>query len=177
MAEASARTDLLYPRKENPWGARMKTALRRTVLSLSALTVTTVGTLSLMSPANAAAAYSVPGVCGSGYKEVRSIALSGYNKTADGWGTVAYVKIGYNAGNGKNCAFTQKSTTNYSYGKLSEVSVKLRELRYGDTSYDVNGPYRYFAGPVYVSARNTCINVWGWEDWAGSYDFGPIACG
>ena len=130
-----------------------------------------------MSPANAAAAYSVPGVCGSGYKEVRSIALSGYNKTADGWGTVAYVKIGYNAGNGKNCAFTQKSTTNYSYGKLSDVSVKLRELRYGDTSYDANGPYRYFAGPVYVSARNTCINVWGWEDWAGSYDFGPIACG
>ncbi|WP_433467477.1 hypothetical protein [Spirillospora sp. CA-128828] len=177
MAEASARTNLLSARGEKPWGARMNTALRRTVLSFTALTVTTVGTLSLMSPANAAAAYSVPGVCGSSYREVRSIALSGYDKSADGWGTVAYVKIGYNPSNGKNCAFTQKSTTNNSYGKLSDVSVKLRELRYGDTSYDVNGPYRYYAGPVYVSARDTCIDVWGWEDWAGSYDFGPIACG
>lgn len=154
----------------------MNTALRRTVLSFSALAVTTVGTLSLIGPANASATFTVPGVCGSGYSEVRSIALSGYDTSSDGWGTVAYVKIGYNSSNGNNCAFTQKSTTNYNYGTPSDVTVKLREERYGDTDYDVSGPYKYYAGPVYVHAPSTCIDVWGWEDWAGSYDFGPIAC-
>lgn len=149
----------------------MNTTLRRTALSLTALTVTAVGTLSLMTPANAAAAYSVPGVCGSGYKEVRSWALK------SGSTTVAYAKLGYNASNKKNCAFTQKSTTNKSYGKKSNISVNLREHRYGTTRYDVSGPYKYYAGPVYVSAEKTCVSVWGWEDWSGYYDYGPTACG
>jgi len=154
----------------------LNTALRRTLLSLSTLAATTASALSLTSPASAAANFSVPGVCGSGYSEVRSYALSGYDTSADGWGTVAYVKVGYNSSNGYNCAFTQKSTTNYSYGESTSVSVNMQELRHGDHDYD-GGSYRYYAGPVYVYGRDSCISVWGWENWHGYYEYSAIACG
>jgi hypothetical protein len=155
----------------------MRTALRRTALSFSALTLTATGTLSVMAPANAAANFTIPGVCGSGYSEVYSQTESGYDKSSDGWGVVAYIKIGYNSGNHKNCAFIQKSTTNYSYGEASGISITLRIQ--GDSGYYDNdgGSYKYYAGPVYLTAPNTCVSADGWEDWAGSWATGWRACG
>jgi hypothetical protein len=154
----------------------MTTALRRTALSFTALTLTTVGTLSFMSPANAAANFSVPGVCGSSYHEVYNQTESGYNKTSDGWGIVAYIKIGYSPTTGKNCAFIQKSTTNYSYGDESGISITLRMQ--GDSGYYDNdgGSFKYYAGPVYLKAPHACVSADGWEDWAGSWKTGWHAC-
>ncbi|MEV5750013.1 hypothetical protein AB0L00_19510 [Actinoallomurus sp. NPDC052308] len=154
----------------------MRTALRRTALSLSALTLTTAGTLSIVSPAHAAANFTIPGVCGSSYHEVHSETRSGYNKTSDGWGTVIYIKFGYSPSTGKNCAFVQKSTTNYSYGEASGLSIALR--RKSDSAYAYNGgSFKYYAGPVYLSAPHTCISADGWDDWAGSWSTGWYACG
>lgn len=156
----------------------MKTALRRTVLSFSALAFAATGVLSLTSPANAAANFTVAGVCGSGYTEVYSETETGYDTSSSGWGVVAYVKIGYNSSTKKNCAFVQKSTTNYDYGTPSGISITLRMQ--GDSGYydyDGSSSYKYYAGPVYLTAPNTCVSADGWEDWAGSWNTGWQACG
>ncbi|MCO6009019.1 hypothetical protein NE236_29000 [Actinoallomurus purpureus] len=155
----------------------MRTVLRRTALSFTALTLTTAGTLSLVSPANAAANFTVPGVCGSSFREVYSQTENGYNTTSDGWGIVAYIKFGYSSSTGQNCAFIQKSTTNYSYGKASDLSITLRvQGNDGYYAHDANS-YKYFAGPVKVTAPGKCVSADGWEDWAGSWSTGWHACG
>ncbi|GAA4630475.1 spore-associated protein A [Actinoallomurus vinaceus] len=153
----------------------MRTVLRRTALSVSALTLTTAGTLSIVSPANAAANFTIPGVCGSSYYQVYSQTESGYDKSSDGWGTVVYIKIGYSPVTGKNCAFIQKSTTNYSYGQESGLSIALRRQKDGAYDYD-GGSYKYFAGPVKLSAPNQCVSADGWDDWAGHWSTGWHAC-
>ena len=90
---------------------------------------------------------------------------------------VAYIKIGYNPSTRKNCAFIQKSTTNHSYGAASSISITLRMQSDAGTYANDHGDYKYYAGPVYLTAPNTCVSADGWEAWAGSWQTPWTACG
>jgi hypothetical protein len=85
------------------------------------------------------------GACGSGYRVIDSHSLIG--------GTVY---LTYNSGTGRNCVVTIRSTPGSRLWMCANVS-RARAPWIQDC-----GSYTTYAGPVYVAARNACI------DWGGS---------
>ncbi|MEU5994547.1 hypothetical protein ABZ806_36710 [Spirillospora sp. NPDC047418] len=83
---------------------------------------------------------------GSGYVVQRSISFSG--------GRVYQL---YSASTKKNCAVTMKTAN---VGKGTSVWVRLVEQHGGEVGSD-NGTFKYYAGPVYVSAPGVCVRVSG----------------
>jgi hypothetical protein len=62
----------------------------------------------------------------------------------------------YSGSTGKNCAVTLKTAD---VGTKSPVSVWLQKR--GGTQVTDSGSYAWYAGPVYVSARNVCVRFGG----------------
>ncbi|GII92205.1 hypothetical protein [Sinosporangium siamense] len=105
--------------------------------------------------AGAASAHAVPqGSCGSGFVKVGSHKL-----TAD-WGKPhvgGTVTVYYNRSTGKNCAIARP--IHAWAGKAKNVSVWMQRLPHGARDADSSDSYRFYAGPIYVSARHKCIRV------------------
>ncbi|MGW3511276.1 spore-associated protein A [Streptomyces sp. NPDC000994] len=92
---------------------------------------------------------SYNGACGSGYSVVN-------------WADMQYglgtVYLTYSSSTGKNCVVTIQTEQKYA----SAMTAKVR--RSGSSTWITDaGEYRYYAGPVYVSAAGSCV------DWYGSY--------
>ncbi|MEO3799505.1 hypothetical protein [Nonomuraea sp. B1E8] len=99
-------------------------------------------------PASAASA-ATP--CGSGYK------LVGTYNISQGGQKYGLLEIRWNAGAGKNCALAYGSGSNY--GRSDYKAVRIRSSNkssWADTDW---GDFSRYAGPVYVAAKNKCIDV------------------
>ncbi|MFG2084855.1 hypothetical protein [Spirillospora sp. NPDC048824] len=94
--------------------------------------------------------YTPQQVCNSGsggnYVVQRSISFTG--------GRVYQL---YSASTKKNCAVTMKTAN---VGKGTSVFVRLVEQKGGEVGSD-SGTFKYYAGPVYVSASGVCVRVSG----------------
>ncbi|MEV4833917.1 hypothetical protein AB0K05_05305 [Nonomuraea sp. NPDC049486] len=121
----------------------MRTRKLATLLAGTALAATTT-LVAGAAPAGAA------GPCGSSYSRVGVYAVS---KNGTRTGTL---EVYYSSSTGKNCALT------YGYGQYDgTTSWKHVTISRGDGSgADTDaGNYKYYAGPVYVSAPGQCIDV------------------
>ena len=118
-------------------------------------------------PAAARAAknpYSAAGVCGLGYRVIDRHRLYATNPSNGNRVLLATVVLTYNSAQGTNCAVTMKR---YRVGKAAPVfgdhlgvSLAARPLGPGTVDGD-SGEFKFFAGPVYVPARDRCVQ------WAG----------
>ncbi|WSQ10375.1 hypothetical protein OG604_22910 [Streptomyces sp. NBC_01231] len=125
--------------------------------------VAAAGLLGTAAPASAAPASPADfgtDVCGSGYRVIDSHALAG-----DG----SIVWLMYNSSNGKNCVATQL----HYYGP-QRVSASIQKQ--GGSPISDSGTYNTYAGPVYVSAPDTCIK-WGGSANGSSWTSGWEHCG
>lgn len=147
---------------------------RRMLLS-SVLAASAVASIATAVPANAVA-YSMAQVCGSNY--ALRYTYNVQHKNADGtYDQLGVIFLGYNSGNGYNCAYTEKFT---SEGTATHVGVKLRAE--GDSDWISNsGSFKYYAGPVYRYALDRCVQVSGdittSQGVSGSYTSDLVACG
>ena len=141
------------------FGAVMKRIL---ILAACAATIAALGV-----PAAASAKknpYTAAGVCGPGYRVIDRHRLWDYNSSNGNKVTLATVVLTYNSANGNNCAVTMKR---YRVGKRRRggiddwlyVSLAARPLSDATVEGD-SGNFKFFAGPVYVPARNRCVQ-WG----------------
>ncbi|MCG5217730.1 hypothetical protein [Streptosporangium sp. KLBMP 9127] len=105
----------------------------------------------LASPVVTASPASAAGPCGSGYSRV------GTYSVMDGGTRRGTLEVHYNAGTGKNCALTYGYGSYYGAETLKMVRVSLTGA---PSHYDYDeGFYKYYAGPVYISAEDSCIDV------------------
>ncbi|GAA4215077.1 hypothetical protein [Actinocatenispora rupis] len=125
----------------------------RTALAAGAVTVASAA-LALVPATGPAAATTT--VCGTGYSYVDSYPLLDPNSTGPSAGTLY---LYYNAGNGQNCAYTEATEW---VGTAKWMGVRVSTDT--DDGQDDTGNYKYYAGPVYVHARHTCVNLWGTVD-------------
>ena len=108
---------------------------------------------------------SASAICGSGYSVIDKAVSEGKY----------YMYLLYNSSNGKNCAVTLKQS---SLGTKTLTDVYL--LAENGTSDEDYGSYTSYAGPVYVSAANQCIEWGGFVTVSGgtaSYNSGWEHCG
>lgn len=109
------------------------------------------------------------GPCGSSYSRVGVYAISRGDGTRTGT-----LEVYYSSSTGKNCALT------YGYGAYANTtSWKRVTISRGDGSgEDTNaGHFKYYAGPVYVSAAGQCIDVAGTvPDWV-TRELNNVHCG
>ncbi len=89
--------------------------------------------------------YSASALCGSGYSVVDYFKDDGR----------AYIYLLYNSGNGKNCVVSLKQKQ---LGSKTHVSAVLQTKA---TVKVDSGNYGYYAGPVYLYARNECVSFGG----------------
>ena len=107
--------------------------------------------------------YTAAGVCGPGYKVIDRHRMYATDPSNGNPVLLAAVVLTYNSARGTNCAVTMKR---YRVGKKKRVfgdhlSVSLAARPLGpDTADGDAGEFKYFAGPVYVPARNRCVQ-WG----------------
>ncbi len=120
----------------------MRTSQRRAALALSVLAMT-AGMVSVSAPAEAASTPS--GACGSGYYQIDHHAL----------GSVADIYLFYNGSS--NCAVTwvRSPTGTRTYDLRVHIDRESDLVGSADGGY-----YKYYAGPVKLSAKGTCIS-WG----------------
>lgn len=116
-----------------------------------------------------AAPASAAGPCGSSYSRVGVYPISRGDGTRTGT-----LEVYYSSSARKNCALT------YGYGPYANTtSWKRVTISRGDGSgEDTNaGQFKYYAGPVYVSAPGQCIDVAGTvPDWV-TRELNNVHCG
>ncbi|GGP84914.1 spore-associated protein A [Streptomyces sindenensis] len=124
----------------------MRTTAKRLCSAATVLGLTAAGTVAATGTA-AAASYN--GACGSGYSVI------GSRDVGDG-----NTFVTYNSSNGYNCVVTVSDTP----GKSMYLDARLRIHRTNNvwTASEVDaGNFKYYAGPVYLKAANTCIDYGG----------------
>ena len=104
--------------------------------------------------------YTPGEVCGSGYTQIDSAAVTG-----------GRVYLMYNSSNGYNCVTTIKSVN---IGTASAVSASLQVE--GGTMTTDSGNFSYYAGPVKKHAPGDCVK-WGGSVGSSSYMSGFEHCG
>ncbi|MFI7230499.1 spore-associated protein A [Nonomuraea angiospora] len=113
-----------------------------------------------------AAPASAAGPCGSGYGLLTSYPIKSGDELR------AYLDVYYSSSSGKNCAVTR--ATKFA-GTPHSMGVGMS--RSGSTWVsDSSENYAYYAGPVYVSARGSCIDLWANDGWA-SLQLNKVHCG
>ncbi|WP_433243355.1 spore-associated protein A [Streptosporangium sp. CA-135522] len=120
-------------------GARGKLAALAVAVTVSS------GLVATAAPASAA------GPCGSGYNLVGTYDIAYESGTKTGT-----LEVRWNSSTGMNCALA------YGYGDhYGAETSKWVEIRpSGSNSWDSDhGVYKYYAGPVYASARGRCIDI------------------
>ncbi|WP_187368803.1 serine/threonine protein kinase [Baekduia soli] len=113
-------------------------------------------------PAMAAAKanpYTAAGVCGPGFKPIDR------HRLVDGnWGQLlSEVVLTYNASTGQNCVVNLKRYRvgqAEKYGDWLYAEVYTRPLTNPANLDSDQGNFKFFAGPVYVTARSKCVR-WG----------------
>ncbi len=147
--------------------------MRRRVYSVG-ITLGLLGATALAGAAPAVAAASTPeAACGAGYSRLSSAGLgwSSQNQTYS-----ARVYLLYSSSTGNNCVVTMRSPGWYGNGtELLEAGVQAQ----GGSWKKDRGNYKYYAGPVYVKAVNTCVRFTGgaqyvdngvfWDGYTSSY--------
>ncbi|MBO3742155.1 spore-associated protein A [Actinoplanes flavus] len=103
-----------------------------------------------VSVAGAAPAYaaSYGGECGSGYSVVNSAAI----------GTKGTVFLTYSSATGKNCVVAKRNSSGSAV--LLEAGLAINPVGTHWTVFD-GGYYTSYAGPIYLSAADKCV------DWMG----------
>ena len=127
--------------------------MRRTRrLTLSTVAAAVLGLLAATAPSGAAAAdnpYSAEQICGAGYR-----VIGGHQVwSADGT-TLGIARLLYSPATGKNCAVLLKSRQ---LGTPTYTAVSLKKQGAKAPWVVDFGDYRYYAGPVYVTAAGTCV--------------------
>jgi hypothetical protein len=117
----------------------------------------------LLVPAGTAAArknpYTAGGVCGPGFKPIDRHQLVDSNYGI----RLATVVLTYNAATGRNCVVTLKR---YRAGKKERyndwvyATLATRPMRNPANLARDAGDFRWYAGPIYVTAPNKCVR-WG----------------
>jgi hypothetical protein len=103
--------------------------------------------------------YTAAGVCGPGYKPIdrHKLVDSNHGKL------IAEIVLTYNAATGKNCAVNLKRYrvgVAEKYNDWMYVTLYTRPLRNPANLDSDKGDFNWYAGPVYVSARDKCVQ-WG----------------
>ena len=128
-----------------------RTSTRRRVAAIGATIAALTGGL-LMAGAPTAAA---SGVCGSSYRLIDT-----YRLTSDAGKTGGYMYLYWNP-NGFNCAVAKPIAA--WAGDVNDITVSIQ--RADNTGNDADGThgenYHYYAGPVYVYAPHTCLDLTG----------------
>lgn len=120
--------------------------LAKTAAATVALTgISLAGALAAAAPASAA---TYGGECGSGYSVVNSAAI----------GTKGTVFLTYSPSTGKNCVVAKRNTAGSAV--LVEAGLAINPVGSHWTVYD-GGYYTSYAGPIYLSAADKCV------DWMG----------
>ncbi|MFD7233571.1 spore-associated protein A [Streptomyces sp. NPDC059881] len=128
----------------------MRTGRRIVAVATSAAAIS-AGLLAMPTAAQAAPV----GSCGSSYGQVGS-----YNVTRPWEGVAGRIDVYYSSATGKNCAITRPNAS--LAGKAGKIWVYIERSTSGAAECDGHGAnYRYYAGPVYISARGACIDVRG----------------
>ncbi|WP_433424251.1 spore-associated protein A [Microtetraspora malaysiensis] len=120
----------------------MRISKRITATGIAALAIA-AGTLAIATPASAA---TYGGQCGSGYSVVNQ-------KTISGKGTVF---LTYNNSNGYNCVVTVRNSTGSAVPMMAAIAKSSDPAWYAMDE----GSYTSYAGPVYRSAKGSCV-TWG----------------
>ncbi|MER5325166.1 hypothetical protein [Streptosporangium roseum] len=121
---------------------------RSSVAALAGLAL--ASTCFLISPPPASAA----GPCGSGYSRIGVYAIP---ETGTKIGSL---EVYYNSSTGKNCALAHGVGSSY-YGKTTYKGVAIRRAGGSGGWVSDYEYYKYYAGPVSISAKDTCIDVQG----------------
>jgi hypothetical protein len=116
---------------------------------------------------------SASGYCGSGYNMIDSYPMT-HNGHVGG-----HIYLYYSGSSGYNCAVAVGSVSgaNHIGVGLSSDSATRNDPRMGS-----GHNYHYYAGPIYVYARHSCVTVWGGL-YDGDFDkylsgtIGPTHCG
>jgi hypothetical protein len=127
---------------------------RRTVTGVGATLAVMAGIGAFAPTAAQAAPYN--GTCGSGYGVIDALSL-------EGQGTVY---LTYNGSSGKNCVVTVRNNP----GARKDMSARISLA--GKPWIEDTGNFTTYAGPVYVSARDKCIDWGGWIGNAVQHQFG-----
>ncbi|MBG0568382.1 spore-associated protein A [Actinoplanes aureus] len=114
-------------------------------IAATTFAVTAAAVLASATPAQAA---SYGGECGSGYGVVNSAAI----------GSKGTVFLTYNASNGYNCVVAKRNSTGSAV--LVEAGLAIHPVGTHWPKFD-GGYYTSYAGPLYLSAADKCV------DWMG----------
>ncbi|AWW39244.1 MULTISPECIES: hypothetical protein [Streptomyces] len=96
-----------------------------------------------------AQAASYNGGCGSGYSVI------GSKDVGDG---TAYIT--YNSSNGYNCVVTVSDTPGTAMYLDARLRIHRTDAVWKANEYDA-GTFKYYAGPVYIKAVDTCVDYGG----------------
>ncbi|MET7692033.1 hypothetical protein ABZT06_29310 [Streptomyces sp. NPDC005483] len=134
----------------------MRGMLRTRITSAAgAVTLLTAGLICLS--AGQADAMSRVNYCGSSYGFLKSWAIK------DGWypnPTVGYIDVYYNSSNGNNCVITRANDSEV--GGANHIIAGIRKS--GSSTWKLDGNnsnYTSYAGPLYVYAAGSCIDIYG----------------
>ncbi|WP_329101264.1 hypothetical protein OG792_20580 [Micromonospora sp. NBC_01699] len=136
----------------------MSSKLKKIAVGAAAAAAMATGLTALTPGAAQAAAYN--GSCGSGYGVIDAMSLVGR-------GTVY---LTYSGGTGKNCVVTVRDNPGSRLPMTASVSLA------GAPWITDSGSYTTYAGPVYVTARDRCIDWGGSINGLGSYQYN-VHCG
>ncbi|WP_331726313.1 hypothetical protein [Streptomyces sp. NBC_00470] len=135
---------------------KIRVALAAATLGLAA----GAGAVATAPAASAASPSSYASLCGSSYQLVGSHAMT--RDSGSGPTTGGYVYVFYSSQTQRNCAISKPVGT--MKGKAHGLGVGLSSPRYlhgQSDGYQLGHNYTQYAGPVYVKAPHSCINVVG----------------
>ncbi|WP_435059685.1 hypothetical protein [Streptomyces sp. bgisy060] len=135
----------------------MSATLRKTALTATSLAM--LAGAVVVGTTTEAAATSRINACGSSYTFLKSWPIKAKYWTYDAGKTKGYIDIYYSRSTGKNCAIARPiDGVHLPRG----IRVKIGKSGSGWAQLDgYQANFTKYAGPVYVSARNTCINFEG----------------
>ncbi|MGW3390497.1 hypothetical protein [Streptomyces cinereoruber] len=144
----------------------MTATLRKTTLTAASLAVLT-GTL-LAGTTTQASATARTNACGPSYTFLKSWPIKATSGSYDAGKTKGYIDIYYSRTASKNCAIARPAD-----GVHLPRGIKVKIGRSGSgwaalDGYQAN--FTKYAGPVYVSARNTCIDFEGGFSYNATWD-------
>ncbi|MFB9836875.1 hypothetical protein [Actinoallomurus acaciae] len=120
-------------------------SMRRKTAALATVALAASCAVAVAAPAYAA------GPCGSGYS-----LIDVYNVSTSSGVKKGSLELYYASSSGKNCALTYGVGS--TYGTATFKMVKI--ARHSDPLWTPDqGNYKYYAGPVYVSAAGQCIDL------------------
>ncbi|WP_327391312.1 hypothetical protein OG728_39585 (plasmid) [Streptomyces microflavus] len=130
------------------------------------MTVAAAAVLTATAPP--AAATPRTNACGGSYAFLKSYPIKALYWTGDAGKTKGYIDIYYSSATGKNCAIARPSD-----GVHLPRGIKVKIGKSGSGWAQTDGfqsNYTKYAGPVYVTARNTCIAFEGGFAYNASWD-------